>query len=291
MIKNTRLKVRSISPLVAGAIAVSLFAFAGSAYAAAPGPAPVDLGAASNFAILTKTGITDVPTSKVTGNVGTSPITGAADLLKCTEVTGTVYSDDAAGPQPCNVISPSTLTAAVLDMQMAYTDAAGRIKPDYTELGAGNIGGKTLVPGLYKWGTSVTIPTDVTLSGGSADVWIFQIAGNLKISNGVKVHLAGGAQAKNIFWQVGGLATLGTTAHIEGIVLSKTMIAVQTGASVNGRLFAQTAVTLQENVVTQPGTPPVTPPVIVPPVVPPVIPPTTPPGRHDRDDHDQDDRN
>lgn len=243
----------SIRPLLTGTIAVSLLAFAGSAYAASPGPAPVDLGAAGNFVILTKTGITDVPTSKVIGGIGTSPITGAADLLSCTEVTGVVYSDDAAGPQPCSVISPSTLTTAVLDMQQAYTNAAGRVTPDFTELGAGNIGGKTLIPGLYKWGTGVKIPTDVTLSGGPDDVWIFQIAGNLNLSNGIAVHLSGGAQAKNIFWQVAGLASLGTTSHFEGIILSKTMIAMQTGASINGRLYAQTAVTLQMNAVTQPN--------------------------------------
>jgi hypothetical protein len=242
----------SIKSFILGTIAVSLFAFAGSAYAASPGPAPVFLGSAGNFVILTKTGITDVPTSAVTGDIGTSPITGAADLVTCTEVTGNVYSDDAAGPSPCSVMSPSKLTTAVLDMQQAYTDAAGRVTPDFTELGAGNIGGKTLIPGLYKWGTSVSMPTDVTISGGPSDVWIFQIAGNLKASNGVAVHLSGGAQAKNIFWQVAGLANFGTTSHIEGIILSKTMIAMQTGASINGRLYGQTAVTLQMNTVTQP---------------------------------------
>jgi hypothetical protein len=163
MIKNIRQgRAMSIKPLIVATIAASLFAFVGSAYAEAPGPAPVDLQSAGNFVILTKTGITDVPTSAVTGNIGTSPITGAADLVTCTEVTGSVYSDDAAGPSPCSVASPSTLTAAVLDMQAAYTDAAGRSKPDFTELGAGNIGGMTLIPGLYKWGTGVKIPTDVT---------------------------------------------------------------------------------------------------------------------------------
>jgi hypothetical protein len=250
--KNIQLAIMSMRPMVVGTVAICLFAFAGSAYAAAPGPAPVDLRSAGNFVILTKTGITDVPTSAVTGNIGTSPITGAADLLTCTEVTGNVYSDDAAGPSPCSQVTPSNLTVAVLDMQDAYNDAAGRIKPDYTELGTGNIGGKTLIPGLYKWGTGVKIPTDVTLSGGPNDVWIFQIAGNLKVSNGIAVHLAGGAQAKNIFWQVAGLAIFGTTSHVEGIVLSKTMIAMQTGATINGRLYAQTAVTLQMNAVKQP---------------------------------------
>jgi hypothetical protein len=109
-----------------------------------------------------------------------------------------------------------------------------------------------LSPGLYKWGTSVEIPTDVTLSGGPNDVWIFQISGNLIASNGVAVHLIGGAQAKNIFWQVAGLVTLGTTSHFEGTVLSKTLIAMQTGASINGRLLSQTAVTLQMNKVKKP---------------------------------------
>jgi hypothetical protein len=67
------------------------------------------------------------------------------------------------------------------------------------------------------------------------------------------VTLTGGAQAKNVFWQVGGGVAIGTTAHLEGIVLSKTNVAVKTGASVHGRLLAQTAVTLQMNTVTQPA--------------------------------------
>ncbi len=224
-----------------------------SAFAAGPGPNPVNLRSAGDFVILTKSGITDVPTSAVTGDVGTSPITGAADLLTCTEVTGMVVSVGAAGPAPCNMKNPTRLTTAVLDMQAAYTDAAGRSNPDFTELGSGDIGGKTLAPGLYKWGTSVSLPTDVTLSGSENDVWIFQIAGNLKQSNGVAIHLKGGAQAKNIFWQVAGLTMLGTTSHFEGIILCKTLIAVQTHASIDGRLLSQTAVTLQMNTVTQPA--------------------------------------
>jgi hypothetical protein len=96
------------------------------------------------------------------------------------------------------------------------------------------------------------ISKDVTLSGGPDDVWIFQVAGTLNQANATHVTLAGGALAKNIFWQVAGAVTLGTTAHFEGVILAKTMIAVNTGASVNGRLLAQTAVTLQMNAVTQP---------------------------------------
>jgi len=231
---------------------IALLAVAVSAFAAGPGPAPVNLRSAGDFVILTKSGITDVPTSAVTGDVGTSPITGAADLLTCTEVTGLVLSVDAAGPEPCVIKNPTKLTAAILDMKTAYTDAAGRSRPDFTELKRGDIGGLTLAPGLYKWNTTVSIPTDVTLSGSSNDVWIFQIAGNLIQSNGVSIHLKGGALAKNVFWQVAGLSMLGTTSNFQGILLCKTLIAVQTHATVNGRLFSQTAVTLQMNKVTQP---------------------------------------
>ena len=217
------------------------------------GPVPVNLGTAGTFAILTKTGITDVYASAIVGDVGTSPITGAALLLSCGEVSGKVFTVDAAGPLPCVVTDATFLTAAVGDMGFAYDDAAGRLSPDFTELGAGEIGGLTLAPGLYKWATGLLITTDVTLSGGPNDVWIFQVAGTLNQANGTRVTLAGGALPKNIFWQVAGAVTLGTTAHFEGVVLAKTMIAVNTGASVNGRLLAQTAVTLQMNAVTQPA--------------------------------------
>ncbi len=213
----------------------------------------VSLGTAGSFAILSKTGITDVYASAITGDVGTSPITGAALLLTCGEVTGNIYVVDAAGPLPCAVNDATSLTAAVGDMETAYLDAEGRVSPNFTELGAGEIGGLTLVPGLYKWGTGLLISTDVTLSGGPDDVWIFQVAGTMNQASATRVTLTGGAQARNIFWQVAGAVTIGTTAHFEGVVLAKTLIAVNTGASVNGRLLAQTAVTLQMNAVTQPS--------------------------------------
>ena len=211
----------------------------------------VNLGVSGDFVILSKTGITSVYKSSITGDIGTSPITGAAMVLSCGEVTGNIYSVDAAGPA-CKITSATRLGIAVLDMQAAYTDAAGRVNPDFLNLGAGNIGGKTLTPGLYKWTSALVIPTDITISGSPTDVWIFQVAGTLKMSSAVKITLAGGAQAKNIFWQTSGAVTLGTTSHFEGIIMSQTGINLQTGASINGRLLAQTAATLQMNAVTQP---------------------------------------
>ena len=212
----------------------------------------IDLGVAGNFVILSKSGITDVYKSAITGDIGTSPITGAAIGVRCSEVTGSIYSVDAAGPLPCGLIDASRLTTAVSDMQTAYTNAASRSTPDFVNLGAGDIGGKTLTPGLYKFTSAVIIPTDVVISGGPDDVWIFQVAGTLTMSSAVRFTLAGGAHAKNIFWQVAGAVTFGTTSHFEGIILGATGINLQTGASINGRMLAQTAVTLQMNTVTQP---------------------------------------
>jgi hypothetical protein len=137
-------------------------------------------------------------------------------------------------------------------MITAYNDAAGRPIPDFLELGAGNIGGRTLTAGLYKWTSTVTLPSSITISGGTNDVWIFQIAGDLSVASAVNVTLTGGAQAKNIFWQVAGEATIGTTAHFEGIILSWTGITFRTGASFKGRALAQTAVILDGNIVVQP---------------------------------------
>lgn len=223
------------------------------------GPAPVNLGATGGaFVLLSQSGVTSVPTSAIVGDVGSSPITGAAILVTCTEVTGSIYSVDAAGPAPCVLPNSGTrLTAAIGEMTAAYADAAGRAIPDETELGAGDISGLTLAPGLYKWTTGVAINTDVTLSGGPNDVWIFQISGNLTLANGMKVVLLGGALPKNIFWQVVGDGvvdvTLGTTSHFEGIILSKNAINLRTGASINGRLYAQKAITLQSSSVTKPA--------------------------------------
>lgn len=217
------------------------------------GQTPVPLGTAASFAILTKSGITDVFPSAINGNVGASPITGAAIHLRCAEMlTGKIYTVNAAGPLPCRVTAPALLTKAVGDMQIAYNNAAGRKLPNFTDLGGGKIGGLTLLPGLYKWHTGVLISTNVTLSGGPTAVWIFQIAGTLTQASATRVILKGGALPKNVFWQTSGSVAIGTTAHFNGVILAKTMIAMKTGASANGRLLAQTAVTLQKNAVKRP---------------------------------------
>ena len=232
-------------------------AASGSGGAAASG-ATVDLGTAAGYVILAKTGISTVPTSAITGNLGLSPgaatmITGFSLTADATnvfstspQVTGKVFAADFAPP------TPTDMTTAIGDMELAFTDAAGRAA-GVTELGAGNIGGMTLAPGVYKWGTGLLVPVDVTLSGSATDVWIFQVAQDLTVSSGAKVMLVGGALPKNVFWQVAGLVELGTTAHWEGVVLTQTSITLQTGASVKGRLLAQTAVNIDGSAVVEPA--------------------------------------
>jgi hypothetical protein len=228
----------------------------------AKGPDPVNLRTAGDFVILTKTGISKTGSAGtlIKGDIGVSPaprtyITGFSDTLHANTtyatsdyVEGKIYAADMTPP------TPAKMTAAISDMETAYTDAAGRKIPDFTELHAGEIGGKALSPGLYKWGTNVWIDTDVTLVGGEHDVWIFQVSGDVIQASATKVLLTGGAMAKNVFWQVAGGAglSLDTTAHFEGVVLAHKAIIVKTGATVNGRLLGQTASTLDANEITEP---------------------------------------
>ena len=237
---------------------------AGTLTVSAPlGPAPVDLGTAGDFVILTKTGITTTGVTNITGDIGVSPITSTAitgfslamdstnTFSTSPQVTGKVYAADYTAP------TPAKMTAAINDLHTAYVDAAGRATPDATELYAGNLSGQTITPGLYKWSTGVSInaASTVTLSGGANDVWIFQISGDITANPGASVTLLGGAQAKNIFWQVGGPTgvTLDTTSAFKGIILAAKAIVFKNGATlVNGRALAETNVTLIANTITEP---------------------------------------
>ncbi|MDP2687083.1 MAG: ice-binding family protein, partial [Aequorivita sp.] len=232
------------------------------AIAVSQSPAPVNLGTAGNYVVLAKSGISTTGTTSIVGDIGVSPIdhtaiTGFGLILDSSGqfstsslVEGRIYAADYAPP------TPTILTTAVSNMEAAYTDAAGR-PADYTELYAGDLTGQTLTSGVYKWGTDVLISAGgVTISGSPTDVWIFQIAGNLTVANTAIVSLSGGAEASNIFWQVAGETTLGTTSDFSGIILCQTLIALQTGAAFDGRALSQTAVTLDGNNIVV-GNPPV----------------------------------
>lgn len=226
---------------------------------AGTGPGIINLGGAADFTILSKSEITNTGVTSITGNIGVSPsaatfITGFGLIMNTDNqsshtpiVSGKVYASDYAVP------TPAKLTTAVNDMQTAFTVANGLTTTVIVGLGAGNISGMTLAPGLYKWSTGLLITNaGVTLSGGPNDTWVFQIAQGMTVANTAIIHLTGGAQAKNIFWITGTDAVIGSTVDFSGNILSKTLISLNTGAKVTGRLLAQTAVTLNAATVVLP---------------------------------------
>lgn len=226
-------------------------------------PGAINLGTAANYAIVAKTGVSTVPTSVVTGNIGLSPaargaLTGWSEVADATGTFSTsiqvaapfkLYAADYVGGT-----TTADLTTAVADMGIAYTDAAGRTPTSAatTNVGAGTLTSLTLSPGVYEWGTSVLIPTDLTLDGTSTSVWIFKIAGTLDMASARNVILTGGALPQNIFWQVTDAVNVGAGTHFEGNILGKTSITFGNLASINGRLLAQTAVVLDATTVTAP---------------------------------------
>jgi Ice-binding-like/Putative peptidoglycan binding domain len=245
----------------------------------------VNLGTAGNYTILTKSGVTTTGTTHVTGDIGVSPISSTAitgfglihavtsPFSTSAQVSGKVYAPDYAIP------TPAKLTVAVLNMQAAYTDAAGRAPTSAatTNVGGGTLTNLTLTAGVYQWGSAVTIPTNLTLSGSATDVWIFKVAGTLNIAANKSIILTGGALPQNIFWQVSGAVTLGAGSQFKGVILAKTNIAMITGATLVGRALAQTAVTLQSNAISAPSSASVPPPIPTPPPTPTPTPTSTPP--------------
>jgi hypothetical protein len=229
------------------------------AAAVSQSPAPVNLRSTANFAVLGGSLVSNIPNSAVTGDIGLCPAAGSNITgFGSTEVTGTIFTVDATGPAG-SVTAATQLTAAKGDLTIAYNDAAGRTPVPtgpFLNPGSGNIGGLTLVPGLYKFTSEISITgSDVTLTGSATDVWIFQIAASLTVGSGIKVILAGGAQAANIFWQVGTSATLGTTSVFKGTIMADQSISLNTGARLDGRALASVAaVTLASSTVNRPPT-------------------------------------
>jgi len=254
MRKKTSKKLFSLFIIVIMGVLLSF----SSVFAATPiVTTPVNLSTAGNYAILAETGISTVPDSVITGDIGVSPIISTAitgfsltpdatnTFSSSTQITGKAYATDYVSP------TSSNLATAIRSLETAYGDAAGRTA-NYTELYTGDLSGQTLTPGVYKWGTGVLIYSDVTLNGGPNDVFIFQIAKGITQAANTRITLTGGAQAKNIFWQSCETVAIGTGAHFEGIILGGTNITLGTHASINGRLLAQTAVTLIKSTVVAP---------------------------------------
>jgi len=224
--------LKLILGLVAGVILVGQDAVAAQA--------PVALGSAATFEALAATTVTTIPTTTINGDLGVSPghtVTGSPI------VNGTTYTN-----------SPGLAATAQGDLTTAYNDAAGRTVGAITV--TGNLGGQTLPPGLYTSATSLEISSgDLTLdaAGDPNAVWIFQMGTTLVTTVGRQVILSGGAQAANIFWQVGSSATIGGSSIFKGNILAYTSIAMNTGATLQGRALARTGeVSLDANTITIP---------------------------------------
>jgi len=257
--KNVKNSHMNIWGILAGLMIMVVLANSASAYA---NPTAPNLGTAGGFVILSKAGITNVPTSTITGHIGTSPITGASITgLGCTEITGTIYTVDDTGPA-CRAVNPTKLTTAVSDMEAAYTQASS-LTPDNTTIN--DISGLTLERGIYTSSSfSIASSGNVTLNGSASDVFIFITPGGITLASGSYINLIGGALASNVYWVSATTTALGTTANLNGTVLSMTDITMATGATLNGRALAQSSVTLDSNTVTAPAgsTPANNPPVL-----------------------------
>ncbi len=201
---------------------------------------PVGLGTASSFAVLAGSTVTNTGPSVISGDVGVSPGTAVTGFPPGTVSNGTIHAADAVAAQ------------AQLDVTTAYNDAAGR-SPTATV--TADLGGQTLVSGVYS-GPTLGLTGALTLDaqGDPTAVFIFQAGSTLISASSSVVTLVNGAQACNVFWQVGSSATLGTNSVFVGTVLALTSVTANTGASVSGRLLARNAaVTLDSNTITQSG--------------------------------------
>ena len=221
---------------------------------AAQGPGTVNLTTIGDFVILAKTGVSTVPDSVITGDVGVSPVTHTAMTgFSLKRISDNSYnSSQVSGKLFEAEFSPEIMSPAIAGMMSAYTDAATRTNPTATELNAGALGGTTIPPGLYKFGTNVGFATNCTLIGSPVDTWIFQIAKGMSIAANKHIILAGGALARNIVWAVAEDISFGAGSHFEGIILGATSALFKTGSSINGRVLMQTSVKLQSATVTVP---------------------------------------
>jgi hypothetical protein len=220
----------------------------------------VELGAAGNYVILAKAGVTTVPASVITGNIGVSPIaatamtgfsfglSGDGTFSISTQVIGKAYGASYAAP------TPGHLLTAVGDMAIAYGDVVGR-EAGTMNLGGGEIGGLTLSAGVYTFVSGVSVGVSGLIFDGGGDdnaIFIIQMTGSLVIGANMQVLLRDGANARNIFWQVSGSMMAMAGAHVEGILLVATSVTFVTGSSLNGRIFAHTACILQQARITEP---------------------------------------
>jgi hypothetical protein len=216
----------------------------------------IELGKAGQFVILAKTDIHNESGSDITGQIGEGSV---SDRIKQEQA----FTDSAQQNTSNRVAvwqsdqsdtTSSDVNEAIEDMMSAYKDASSQNGDNDASHENESIQGNELTPGVHEWNNSLHLESDVTLSGGEDDVWIFKIGDNLTVDENTVVTLTDGASAENVFWYVEGEVTIGKDAHFEGIILSMNEITLKEGAKLNGRIFSQASITLDDNTVTEPRT-------------------------------------
>lgn len=210
-----------------------------------------DLGIAKSFGIIAYVSIASSPTSSIAGKVGLKP--GARSLigLSPSEVVGgsiAIYAGDDVGD------SQNYLTMAREDLIGAYKEMVARTTDkDKVEAYKGNIGGKILPPGTYRFSNGANIPSDITLEGSDTDVWVFQVEGDINVATGVRMNLSGGAQAKNVYWQSSGRIILGANSVSVGTFINQLTAELKQNAQLTGRVLCKNGkVLLTQNTITKP---------------------------------------
>ncbi|MBI2075502.1 MAG: DUF3494 domain-containing protein [Candidatus Harrisonbacteria bacterium] len=230
--------------------AITVYATFAASVAFAASPVPINLGLAGKYAVLAGSGITNSRISTILGNVAISPAGRASIVgLGVDEVTGKIYAAD-----DVTTGVKEDLAQAKSDLAAAYNDAASRTADAVTL--SGNIGGQTLAPGLYVSTGALELSSGTLTLDGKGDpnaVWIFKSASELRLAMGRTIAITNGAQAQNVYWQVGTSATIGSGSIFRGIIMADQSIVLEPVVRLDGRALAKNgSVTLAYNNVTEP---------------------------------------
>lgn len=217
----------------------------------------IDLGKASYFVILAKEDVNNETGSKIMGHIGEGSLADSArketDAMNSEWQSGADKKLVSQSNQSDSDTSSANVTKALEDMMTAYSNAAMQNGNDLTTHNTENFEHTPeLTPGVHEWSDSLNIASQVTLSGSADDVWIFKADKDLTVEDNTIFTLTDGAQAENVFWYVEGEVTIGENAQFAGIILSMNDITLEKGAQLNGRMYSQTSINLNDNTITEP---------------------------------------
>jgi hypothetical protein len=212
----------------------------------------INLRTVNDFAMLAHAGITSIPASAITGKVGVRPGKRTDITLTPEEVTGgatQIYAGDDR-----DATNAAFITQAKIDLINAYNEAETRTPDaDKIDLYGGALGNKILPAGIYKWNSRVTIPNDLTLEGNDTDVWVFKVAGDLRVGSDVTIKLSGGAKASNVYWQVGDNTLIKAHSSMVGTVMTQLTFEMKEQSSLEGRAFSKNdKIILDKNTIKKP---------------------------------------